>query len=215
MLKIKICGITREEDAQAAVDLGVDALGFNFFEKSPRCIALKQASEIMAKLPAEIWKVGIFVDAQVSQLRAILDEVPLDTIQFHGAESAEFCNSWHGYRLIKALRAAPGLEISPEAKRFASSVNFLLFDSFDAEKFGGTGNTVPDAVLDGLWQAGALSRAFISGGLTPENVGKVLAKYQPFGVDVASGVESSPGIKDRKKLGDFVKAVRKRVKNGA
>jgi len=196
--KVKICGITRVKDAIAAVEAGADALGFMFYEKSPRHLGFKQAAEIIRELPAFVAKVGVFVDATEEFVRAAIGQCGLDTLQFHGDEMPEFCRRF-GLKAIKAFRVRD--EQSLRAFPAYDQETWLL-DSFVAGTLGGTG-----AIFN--WElarkAGALNhRILLAGGLTPENVAEAVKQVQPYGVDVSSGVESKPGQKDPRKLREFI-----------
>ncbi len=207
MTKIKICGITNWKDAEAAVSLGADALGFNFFEKSPRYIATDRAREIIARLPQGIWRAGIFVNAPRDAVQQIAHEAKLDTLQFAGDEDAEFCQDWLGFRVCKVIHCTKE-RIDTELPRFLSIVDCVFFDRFESDLYGGTGKTIPPHLLPLLRKSGAIPSGFLSGGLIPENVAGLVKDLRPCGVDVASGVESSPGIKDEGKMRDFIDAVR-------
>ena len=203
MVRVKVCGITSLRDAEKSLELGADMLGFNFYLPSPRAIAPEKAREIMARLPAESFNVALFVNAareEVERTIAGADGRPLyRALQFHGEESAEFCAGW-GLKIIKAFRlkeksALNGLADFP--------ADFYLLDSWSAG-YGGSGGGFPWEWLDGL-DGGKL---IVSGGLTPDNVAAVIRKVQPFGVDVCSGVEARPGIKDHEKLKQFIIAAK-------
>lgn len=210
MTKIKFCGITNLEDASRAVSLGVDALGFNFYEKSPRFIAPAAAFEIARTLPAEVLRVGVFVDADPAFVEHAAGTADLSVLQFHGNESPEYCKSMmneDGLSVMKAIRMKPGAE-AEEYRRFQSSCDFFLIDSYDPHAFGGTGNTVGSEDLERLDAAGLLRSAYLAGGLTPLNVRAVVARFRPYAVDVSSGIERSPGLKDEAKMTQFVAEVR-------
>jgi phosphoribosylanthranilate isomerase len=202
MTKIKICGIKTVRDALAAMDVGADMLGFNFYPKSPRYIDPGQCRDIMAVMRkyAHISYVGVFVNASLAEIRATMDTCALTLAQLHGDESSEILNSLYG-RAFKAFRGIPrslnGF-VREEAPAF-------LADASVKGAYGGTGSTAD-------WSAAAeLSKHYpilLAGGLTPENVAEAVRRVQPWGVDVASGVESSPGVKDPVKMKAFVREVR-------
>jgi phosphoribosylanthranilate isomerase len=193
-VRVKICGITRVEDARAAIAAGADMIGLNFYAKTPRFVDVDRARQIRAAVGARATLVGVFVNAS----RAFIDErlraVSLDMIQFSGDEDDAALAGWP-VPSIAARRLGAGEMSSVTARR----TDYVLYDSFDAKLFGGTGNRIS---LDQL-RAVDLSRAFIAGGLNPDNVAEVAA-LEPYAVDCASGVESSPGVKDHDKLRRFV-----------
>ena len=207
MPKIKICGITNYADAKAALDLGVDALGFNFYPGSPRFVDPETAKGIIEQLPRTIWLTGVFVNAEPAEVLSIAQNARLDTLQFHGDEDAAYLQKFRGWRVLKALRFAGTFSLQ-EVMSYAAAADYLLFDKYDPAHFGGTGGEIQAELLAKLGDYELLARAFIAGGLTPENVAARVAAYRPFGVDVASGVESTPGKKDPAKLRAFVAAVR-------
>jgi len=202
-VKVKICGVTNFDDALAAVDAGADALGFMFYEPSPRNVPVKLAADIIRQLPPFIAKVGVFVNATEETVRMIVTECGLDTVQFHGDEPPEFCRRFSPLKIYKAfrlenlesLRALPGYR-----------TDAWLLDSFVEGKPGGTGAKFN---WDLAVEATQLGRPIIlAGGLTPENVGGAVRKVRPFAVDVSSGVESAPGKKDHAKLRRFIAAAK-------
>jgi len=194
-VKVKICGITRVEDARAAVELGADMIGLNFYAPSPRSISLQRAKGIRAAVNSHC-VVGVFVNASREFVAECLDTLHLDMIQFHGDEPADFLDGWP-VPIIRALRLKDGERFDPSAH--ASSI-YALLDTFHPGLYGGTGAKRPLADLRGL----DLTRVFVSGGLNPDNVHEAAA-LSPYAVDVASGVEASPGIKDHDKLRRFIR----------
>jgi phosphoribosylanthranilate isomerase len=201
-LKVKICGITRMKDAIAAVDAGADALGFVFYERSPRFLSTHAAAEIIRELPPFIAKVGVFVDAGQETVERARSVCGLDTLQFHGEESPEFCERF-GVKAIKAFRVR-GPETIEQAKRYRH-VAWLL-DSFVPGELGGTGATFN---WDLAREAGKFSRMIIlAGGLSPDSVTEAVRQAKPFAVDVSSGVESAPGQKDAQKVRAFIAAAK-------
>ena len=204
---VKICGITRFEDAKAAVDAGADALGFNFSELSARQISPTEAQTIARQLPADVWICGVFVNHDRAVVEQIARSVGLDTLQFHGDEPAEFLENWDSWRIIKALRIGSKADLAV-VEQFSQSCDHLLLDARVAGSYGGSGKAIEDELLDELANSGALQNALLAGGLTPETVGEKVRRYKPFGVDVASGVESSPGVKNSEQIQQFIQSVR-------
>jgi phosphoribosylanthranilate isomerase len=202
VVRCKICGITRLEDALAAVDAGADAIGLVFYAKSPRAVTVQQAQAIVAGLPPFVTTVGLFVDCQRSELNAILDAVPLDLLQFHGDESPAACE---GFRrpYIKALRVKPGDDVAARIGMYGSAAGVLL-DTFVPGVPGGTG----EAFDWSLVPQGLTVPIILAGGLTPENVRAAIERVRPYAVDVSGGVEASKGVKDSGKIHAFVRAVR-------
>lgn len=201
-VRIKICGITRVEDALAAAGAGADAIGMVFYPASPRAVTAEQARAIVAALPPFVTSVGLFVDMPAAELAAILDVVPLDLLQFHGDETPDAC-SGHGRPYIKALRVRPGDDVAARVREFPGASGVLL-DTYVPGIPGGTGeafdwNLVP-VELD--------KPVILAGGLTPENVGLAVAQVRPYAVDVSGGVEASRGIKDHDKVRAFIDAAR-------
>ena len=198
-VKVKICGITSREDAIGAMEAGADALGFVFYSKSPRYIAPKVAAEIIASLPPFISNVGLFVNASGQEVRQIIERTGIDTLQFHGEESAEDCAPFLR-QCIKAFRIA-NVESLQQLPAFHTRA--WLLDSFVPGEQGGTGVTFNWALAK---QAVSLNRPVIlAGGLSPENVQEAIRQVRPYAVDVSSGVESSPGKKDLNKVRAFIK----------
>ncbi len=205
--KIKFCGITNKEDAILAADLGVDALGFNFYPSSPRYIKPENAARIITQLPKGLLLVGVFVNADKDQVLRIAQEVCLNTLQFHGDENESYVASFSSWRVIKAVRLTNNTHL-PDIVSLSAKVDHLLFDKYEQKSFGGTGKEIESDMLQRLGEQGLLAKAFLAGGLSPNNVLKRISQYQPYAVDVASGIESSPGMKDRQKMRLFVEQVR-------
>lgn len=201
-VRIKICGITRVEDALAAVAAGADALGFVFYAKSPRAVTPAQASAIIAALPPFVTTVGLFVDMPRPELRALLAEVPLDLLQFHGDETPADC-AGYGRPYIKALRIKPGDDVAAAISRYPEASGVLL-DTFVPGTPGGTG----EAFDWSLVPRNAAKPLILAGGLTPENVGEAVRQVRPYAVDVSGGVEASKGIKDAAKIQTFIQRAR-------
>jgi phosphoribosylanthranilate isomerase len=195
-VKVKICGVTKVEDARAAIDFGADMIGVNFYAPSPRSVALERACEIRDAIDAAHSVVGVFVNASRDFITECLKEVRLDLLQFHGDEPDSLLEGWP-VPVIRALRLKRGEKFEPAA--YASSI-YMLLDTFHPGLYGGTGAKRPLSDLRGL----DLTRVFISGGLNPDNVGEAV-ELSPYAVDVASGVESAPGIKDHDKLRRFIR----------
>ena len=198
-VRVKICGITRSEDALAAASAGFDAIGLVFVARSRRSVEPGLARAICRALPPFVTRVGLFMDPDADQVQRTLDEVPLDCLQFHGNESEAFCMQF-GRPWIKAL--AMGGERLPDVSQHAQA-DALLLDSHGGGKMGGSGKTFD-------WQAiPALPRPWIlAGGLHPGNVAEAIGRLKPDAVDVSSGVERSPGIKDVNLINQFIKAVK-------
>jgi phosphoribosylanthranilate isomerase len=201
--KVKICGIMNLADAQAAVEAGADALGFNFYEKSPRYVSLKMAAEISKQLPSFIMRVGVFVNVPEEIVLRAISEVGLTMLQFHGDEPPEFCTQF-GLMSMKAFRIRDA-ESLKEIPNFQTDA--YLLDAFSPEARGGTGEKFNWDLAIEAQKFG--KPIFLAGGLTPENVADAVKKVQPFAVDVSSGVEISPGKKDAEKVKAFIAAVRK------
>ena len=202
-IRIKICGITSREDAFAALAAGADALGFLFYESSPRHLAPDAASRILRELPPFIAKVGVFVDAKEEFVRRVIAECGIDTLQFHGDESPEFCRKFSPLKCYKAFRVrdATSLKSLPQFQTDA-----WLLDSFTPDKPGGSGATFQ---WDLAVEAKKIGRPIIlAGGLTPGNVADAVRQVQPYAVDVSSGVESEPGKKNAAKMRAFIQAAR-------
>lgn len=202
--RIKICGITRPEDAALAVDLGASALGFNFYPRSPRYIAPETAREIIRTVPPPVMTVGVFADEiDVEQVLNVAREAGVNTIQLHGprfpAETGGF--AWP-CPLIRAVTVDESF--APEDLKTLKPTAVLL-DAFHPDLRGGTGRTID---WDKAREATRCARIILAGGLTPENVGEAIRQVRPFAVDVASGVESSAGVKDPARLRAFFAAVR-------
>jgi len=200
--RVKICGITRCEDAQLAVDAGVDAIGLVFYEKSPRFVSTKSAAKISQVVPAFVSRVALFKDADKQMVESVLQAVEVDLIQFHGSETPDFCEQFH-QPYIKALgmkgaeHDADFLRSSVEKYQLAKA---LLLDGHAPGEAGGAGEAFDWASI-----ATVDKPVVLAGGLTPENVKQAIELVHPFAVDVSSGVESAPGIKDKEKIASFMK----------
>lgn len=196
MVKVKICGITNVDDALAASDLGVDALGFVFYRKSPRYVSPDEAREIIRRLPPFITTVGVFVDMQPDEMEAIMRHASLDMAQLHGHELPETCVL--GRRVVKAIRVKELSDLEPLTRYRVSA---FLLDTYTQESLGGTGQIFN---WDIALHAKQFGKIILAGGLNPDNVGEAVRWVRPFGVDVSSGVEERKGKKDKKKMGLFI-----------
>jgi phosphoribosylanthranilate isomerase len=204
-IRVKICGITNWKDAKIAIDAGADALGFNFYAKSPRRIAVSHAKEIIRHLPSHVAAVGVFVDGYAGQILRIARAANLGMLQLHGEESpASVERLAREYPVIKAFRVGPRFRAG-ELKKYPGAVGFLL-DSYDAERRGGTGKRFDWNVAR---EAKRYGPVILAGGLRAENVADAIRQAKPFGLDVCSGVETRPGRKDAKKVKRLMAAVRR------
>ena len=205
MVKVKVCGITNVEDALKAVEFGADALGFNFYPPSPRCLSYDRAREILVEIPPRICRVAIFVN----ETREVVEKGLRDcrseghpgfsTVQFHGDESRDYCRGW-GLKVIKAFRVRERESLTGINKFPA---DLYLLDSWFAG-YGGSGSSFTWSWTEGL----ELDRLILSGGLNPGNVREAIHRVRPFAVDVCSGVEAGPGVKDHEKLKEFILAAK-------
>jgi len=202
MVRVKICGITNPEDAVTAVDAGADALGFMFYEQSPRLVSFKQAATIIGEVPPLVAKVGVFVNPSDDMVRRAIAEAGIDTLQFHGEEPPDFCRRF-GLKIIKAFRVR---DADSMAAAHSYATEAWLLDSFVAGQHGGTGAQFNwDLAADAVRKH---KRVILAGGLSPANVAEAVRKVRPFGLDVSSGVESTPGKKDPGKVRDFIAAAK-------
>jgi phosphoribosylanthranilate isomerase len=200
-VKVKICGVTRADDARAAAAAGADYIGLNFWPRSPRAVDLDRARRV-AEAAGDTPLVGIFVDAAREQVERTAEQVGLSLLQFHGDESPAYCTGWPR-PVIKAIRVPAGGSAAALAAPFAA-VEYLLFDAWVPGRPGGTGTRVPANALIGV----ATDRLFLAGGLTPDNVAEAVQRVRPFAVDVASGVEARAGVKDHEKIQRFIERAR-------
>ncbi|RME62793.1 MAG: phosphoribosylanthranilate isomerase [Nitrospirae bacterium] len=191
-VRVKICGITRAEDALRAVEYGADALGFVFYEQSPRHVFPESAARIIEQLPPFITTVGVFVNEHPNVINETISISGIDIVQLHGDEPPELCSQWP--RTIKAFRVRELSDLSPITRYRAGA---YLLDTYSPESYGGTGKTFN-------WEIAIEAKRFgpviLAGGLTPENVAEAIKKVRPYGIDVSSGVESQKGIKDPEKM---------------
>jgi phosphoribosylanthranilate isomerase len=204
MTRVKICGIMDPDDARDAVLLGADAIGLNFYEKSPRCIDATRAARIIEAIPAFVSVVGVFVNRpDPHALEDFALSVGLHAVQLHGNESPDYCSVIHRVKVIKSFRVDASFKV--ESMRSYGNGAFLL-DSGTPQQFGGTGQVFD---WNQAYGANAFGSIVIAGGLNADNVPTVVEKLHPFAVDVSSGVESAPGKKDYDKMRRFIEAVRK------
>jgi phosphoribosylanthranilate isomerase len=206
MVKIKVCGITSLTDAEKSLALGADMLGFNFYPPSPRAIAAPKARKIIERLPSDAFNVALFVNAARENVANVIaagtladGRQPYRGLQFHGEETAEYCRGWN-LQVIKAFRLK---EKASLAGMNDFPADFYLLDSWSAG-YGGSGAPFPWTWIEGIDTA----RLILSGGLCVDNVVEAIRRIRPYGVDVCSGVEARPGIKDHAKLKDFIEAVK-------
>lgn len=201
--RIKICGITRAEDAADAVRLGADAIGLVFYPPSPRAVSLQQAKAIVRGLPPFVTVVGLFVNEEREAIERAIRQVPIDLLQFHGDESAEEC-SGYSRPWIKAIRMREGIDLAEAEQRYGSAAGLLL-DSYQAGLPGGTGQRFDWGRIPGS----LASRIILAGGLDAQNVAQAIAQVHPYAVDVSGGVERSKGIKDAAKIEAFIAGVKR------
>ena len=199
--RIKVCGITSVDDAQAAVNAGADAIGLVFYDKSPRYVTVEQAREIALSVPPFVSVVGLFVDASDGYLSQVLEQVPLTLLQFHGNEVDSWCQGWQR-QYIKALRVCPDMSLPDEIANYPGASGILL-DAYRKGVPGGTGESFDWGLIPEALEKPVV----LAGGLHENNVSQAIDQVAPYAVDVSSGVESQPGIKDHDKLEAFIKAV--------
>jgi phosphoribosylanthranilate isomerase len=200
--RIKICGLTRTEDALAAAHSGADAIGLVFHEKSPRHVSAQQAARVAAVVPPFVTVVGLFVNPAENAVREVLRQVPLDVLQFHGEEEPEFCACF-GRPYLKAIRVRQDVDLIQCAARYAGAQGLLL-DAFVEGAHGGTGATLDWALIPPAMPLPLI----LAGGLHAGNVAEAIRLVRPWAVDVSSGVEMSKGIKDAAKIAAFVNEVK-------
>lgn len=200
--RIKICGITRREDALAAARLGAHAVGFVFYAGSPRAVTPEQARDIIAALPPFVVPVGLFVNADAAAVRSTLAVAPVQLLQFHGDEAPAFCASF-GRPFLRAVRVRPGTDLLQYAQQFHAAQGLLL-DAYVAGTPGGTGATFDWSLIPRDLPLPVI----LSGGLHADNVAEAVRRVRPWAVDVSSGVEADKGIKDLRKMEAFISGVR-------
>lgn len=199
--RVKICGITRKQDVIAAANAGADALGFVFYEPSPRYVTPVTARRLANIAAPFVTTTGLFVNPDASYVREVLSEVPLDLLQFHGDESPEFCDSF-GVRWIKAVRVRETDDIKHAFERYCNASG-LLVDAWDQQKYGGTGQSFNWSLIPSTRPLPLI----LAGGLASDNVSRAVVQVRPWAVDVSGGVESNKGIKDIEKITDFINEV--------
>lgn len=202
MTKIKVCGMTNPDDALCAAELGVDALGFIFYPKSPRYIEPGEARRIIKQLPPLLTKVGVFVNEIPERVKEIIEITGIDALQLHGDERPEYCRGF-AMKVIKAFRVSGHFGLK---QLRAYDVDAYLLDTYSKDLYGGTGRTFNWEVAR---KAKEYGRVILAGGLNPGNVGKAITQVKPYAIDVSSGVEIQPGKKDKRKLEELVLQVRK------
>jgi phosphoribosylanthranilate isomerase len=202
--RIKICGITREQDLADAVEAGADALGFVFYAPSPRHVTPQRAAQLLTRVPAFVSRVGLFVNESPETVHAVLAQAPLDLLQFHGDETPAYCAQF-GRPWIKAARVKPGFDLLEYATMFAEAGGAagLLLDAY-VEGYGGSGTSFDWSLIPPSLPLPVI----LSGGLHPGNVAMAVRGLRPWAVDVSSGVERAKGIKDKQKITEFIAGVR-------
>lgn len=200
-VKIKICGITNIDDAAKAVYYGANALGFVFYKKSPRYISPSKARRIVEAMPPFVTPVGVFVDQKERAIREILKFTRISTVQFHGDEDPAFCTRFSDVKIIKAFRVGQDFDIE-RVKKY--KVDAYLFDTYQEAQFGGTGKTFNwDIIKNVKW----IKPVILSGGLKSENIRDALETVKPDSIDISSGVEKMPGIKNHNLIREFFETV--------
>jgi phosphoribosylanthranilate isomerase len=202
MTRVKICGITRTEDAAAAARAGADAIGLVFYEKSPRNVSLDQAHAVLGSLPPFVTSVALFVNPSIEDVQSVLRALPIDLLQFHGDESRDFCRSF-ARPYVKAVRVKPGVDLVRYAAAYPDARGLLL-DAHVEGQAGGTGESFDW----GLIPKTLALPVVLSGGLHSGNVAEGISRVRPWAVDVSSGVEVAKGIKDGAKIAAFMQGVR-------
>ena len=199
--RVKICGLTREQDIAAAARAGADAIGLVFYTPSPRAVEIDQARALIGAMPAFVTSVGLFVDAAEDYVTEVLSRVPLDLLQFHGDEDPAYCD---GFKRpwIKAVRMRAGVDVAALAGRYGAAANLLL-DTYEPGVAGGTGRSfhwelIPPRMAPYI---------ILAGGLTPDNVAAAVRAVRPYAVDVSGGVEEAKGLKDESKILSFINGV--------
>ncbi len=210
MLRVKICGLTRAEDAQLACELGADAVGFIFYSQSPRSISMQAAAAIAEQLPAHVTRVGVFVDSPIEVIEAHRRAIGLQALQFHGEYSAHEMAQFYSSRLIKVARLRDQSSLENLAS-FQNLAHAFLLDTYEKDKLGGTGKTFDWQLAIAAKQYG---RIILAGGLNPLNVQEAVLLVQPYAIDVNSGVEAAPGIKDQHKLRQLFEQVKEFRRDG-
>ncbi len=198
--RVKICGITRRQDAEFAIEMGADALGLVFYAPSPRAVTIAQAQQIIAGLPPFVSIVALFVDANPEQVHMCLKSMKIDILQFHGDESPEYCEQFDR-PYLKAIRMRDDINLTKLAADYRSA-SALLLDSYQAGIPGGTGQVFDWSMIQDIDKP-----IILAGGLTVENVAQAIKQVNPYAIDVSGGVEQSKGIKDEQKIIAFMQEV--------
>jgi phosphoribosylanthranilate isomerase len=198
--RVKICGITRRQDAEFAIENGADALGLVFYPASPRAVSLAQAKDIVVNLPPFISIVALFVDADPKEVQACINALPIDVLQFHGDESAAYCEQF-GMSYLKAIRMRNNVDLESLENEY-STASALLLDSYQAGIPGGTGQVFDWSLIEKINKP-----IILAGGLDSDNVATAIKQVQPYAVDVSGGVEQAKGIKDQQKISTFMQEV--------
>lgn len=199
--RVKICGITRDTDALAAVRWGVDAIGLVFYPPSPRAVDVQRARSVVRHLPPFVSVVGLFVDAEPEEIHRVLKDVPIDVLQFHGEEPPTACSDY-GRPYIKAIRMREGVDLNRAMETYQTASGLLL-DTYQKGKRGGTG----DAFDWSRIPAALAERVVLAGGLNPDNIETAVRRVRPYAVDVSGGVERERGVKDPEKMAAFMRGV--------
>ena len=198
--RVKICGITRPQDAEFIAEMGADAIGLVFYSASPRAVTVAQAGQIVASLPPFVSVVALFVNAAVSEVEACLASLPVDILQFHGDESPDYCVQF-GLPYMKAIRMREDTDLKELAKQYHHA-SALLLDSYQAGVPGGTGRVFDWSMIDTIDKP-----IILAGGLTVENVASAIKQVQPYAVDVSGGVEGDKGFKEKTMIEAFMQEV--------
>jgi phosphoribosylanthranilate isomerase len=199
--KVKICGLTNYEDAAAAMEMGADLLGFNFYPKSPRYVRPDKATAIIRRLPAFVDVAGVFVNSSIDEVREIASQCQLDWIQLHGEEGPDFCR-WLAYDSVKLMKALRVKDAGDLQQVDSYSTDAILLDAFDPARYGGTGLTFDWNIIGHIGR-----RIFLAGGINPDNAASAV-ELGVYGIDVCSGVEASPGKKDHRKMKALFDSIR-------
>jgi phosphoribosylanthranilate isomerase len=198
--RVKVCGLTRRQDAEFAVEIGVDAIGLVFYDASPRAVTIAQAKELISGLPPFVSIVGLFVDADVDFVKDCLSALPIDLLQFHGNESPEYCEQFER-PYMKAIRMKEDVDLVEQAANYHSA-SALLLDTYQKGLPGGTGKAFDWSRVESITKP-----IVLAGGLTAENVSEAIRQVNPYAVDVSGGVEKAKGIKDFEKMSVFMQEV--------
>jgi phosphoribosylanthranilate isomerase len=209
MIEIKICGFKRKKDIVDAISLGIKWIGLNFYEKSPRFISEKEAKILIEDLPDDIKKIGVFVNPDEKKMFEIVKKLKINGIQLHGNEPPtlieKFKKEFTEKILIKAIHVKDKEDVLKKGKKYKMA-DFFLLDRYEENLYGGTGKRIDDGEIENIDLPG--NKIFIAGGIKPENVKDIIRKFKPFGIDVASGVEIAPGIKDIEKIKKLIEEVK-------